>query len=194
MQLLGATSSCYKRGRDWENHGWRPAHTQNKWDLISNKPGVVACICNSSYVGGIGRISIWGEPRQKVRSYLKNNIKTKGWQYDSSGIAKVLSSNPSEAGRVRESSGLIKNIYDLILYVCVCMCVCVSYPCLAQGGSDHPFQDWGGHPFPSPLIYYGLGITWFFPSYRLVSVLKAPGMWPFNKKFVGSWASPIRHY
>jgi hypothetical protein len=147
MQLLGATSSCYKRGRDWENHGWRPAHTQNKWDLISNKPGVVACICNSSYVGGIGRISIWGEPRQKVRSYLKNNIKTKGWQYDSSGIAKVLSSNPSEAGRVRESSGLIKNIYDLILYVCVCMCVC-KLPMPGPGRLRPPFPGLGGPPIP----------------------------------------------
>jgi hypothetical protein len=46
---------------------------------LTNKPGVVLYTCNPNYVGDIGRrIVVPGQPGQKVRLCLKNDLKEKG--------------------------------------------------------------------------------------------------------------------
>jgi hypothetical protein len=58
---------------------WGQHCGKGPWDPIStNEPGVVANVCNSSYMGGhTRRITVPGQPEQDVRSYLRNTWKAK---------------------------------------------------------------------------------------------------------------------
>jgi hypothetical protein len=65
---------------------------QSYQDLIStNKPGMVVHACHLSYTGGRGRkIIVLGWPRLKVRTYLKDNLKTSRAE----GVAQVAQCLP----------------------------------------------------------------------------------------------------
>jgi hypothetical protein len=62
--------------------------------------------------------------------------------------------------RIRESLGPIEKCRRNIL----------DWPCPGSGTA----LTWPGkHPYPSPLIDYWMGITWFLPSHRLAKVFKS---------------------